>query len=107
MFYHAYMVMNAPGVSSELVAHEIDAALRAAIERTFRRWARKRSLPSLHWSVEHWDGHVTLVGTPHPRSPRKTRIVRRWAATLGMEPVDGHAARWFMSADGWHLEVHE
>ena len=107
MSYHAYMVMTAPGVSSLRVAREIDDALRTAIDRTFHRWGRKRSLPSLRWSVEHWDGHVTLVGTPPPRSPRKTRIVERWATALAMEPLAGPGSRWFTSTDGWHLEIHE
>ncbi|MCC4249796.1 hypothetical protein [Microbacterium testaceum] len=100
------MVARAREISPQLVAREIDAALRTAIGRRLNKWGRKFRLPPLRWTIEHWEGYVTLVGTPPRRRLRRRSIAARWASRLHLESTSGRDAHWHLAAEGWHLEVH-
>ncbi|MGC0371193.1 hypothetical protein [Microbacterium sp. SLBN-111] len=100
------MVNNARELPTEIVAREIDATLRTAIGRALNEWGRTLHLPPLSWSVDHWEGYVTVVGTPTRGSLRKNSVANRWAAGLHLEPVSGGTARWHLTTGEWHVEIH-
>lgn len=99
------MVKKVRELPSEVIAREIDEKLRTAIGRALNEWGRALRLPPLTWSIDHWDGHVTLVGTPSRRAIRKRSIVSRWVRRLDLHPVTERESHWHLAADGWHMEI--
>ncbi|KZE42090.1 hypothetical protein [Microbacterium sp. T32] len=99
------MVNNARELPTEIVAREIDATLRTAIGRALNEWGRSQRLPPLSWSVDHWEGYVTVIGTPDRRSLRKKSAANRWATSMNLEPVSGRTSRWHLTTGEWHVEI--
>lgn len=99
------MVKNAASPPPAVIADEIDTALQKAIGRTLNAWGRRRGLPPLRWTVEHWDGYVTLVGRPSRRAAKKTFRTLRWTSRLDLEMVDDRQRLWNVTTDGWHVQI--
>lgn len=99
------MVRNVRKPTTATIAHEIDTALQEAIECTLNAWGRRHGLPSLRWTVEHWDGYVTLVGRPPRRSAKKALRALRRTPSLTRGPSDDSGRLWQLTPEGWHIQI--
>lgn len=101
------MVRSARSRATADIAHELDTALQKAIGRTLNSWGRRYGLPPLTWTVEHWDGYVTLVGRPPRRSRKSVHRAAQWTSRLNFQATDDGEPLWHSNAGGWHVEIQE